>query len=368
MRIGIVTSSYKPTANGVVSHIEELKSWFEKTGHEVFIFAPEVKNCQNKEKNVIRYPSLPNPKLKDYPVGLPFLIRKKEIEKLDLDIIHAHNPFLSGEFAARMAKKLQKPLILTHHTQWYLYSRHYFPRFKRVSPKIIDFLLKRFFRKCDAIVCPTKEISNQVEKIMPRAKTVVVPNGIDTNSFSPQKIEKKKQIIYIGRISKEKSIDQLLKVFKKINQELPNHKLVIVGIGELLQEMKKLTQDLGLSQNVLFLGQRDRETLPKLLNESLLFLTLSKTEVMPLTVIEAAACGLPIVAPDLPSFQEIFPDKKGAILLDSEDEMALAVINLLKHKKKLEELSFGAREAAEKLSSQNTAQNVIALYQDILNV
>lgn len=367
MRIGLFTACYKPTINGVVYHLEELKNELEKMNHQVFVFAPETQNYQDKEKNIIRYPSLPNPKVKSYPLGLPFLTSKRKIRQLDLDIIHSHHPFPVGDFAAVIAKQLNKPLVFTHHTQYALYVKYYLSaRLEKVAPIIINLWMESFLRKCQAIICPTKAIAKQIKQGFPKAKTVIIPNGINTNLFSPSKSKKKKQIIYVGRVDKEKGIDQLIKTFQDIGQTLPKYKLVVVGDGNYLEKAQKLTHRLKLSQNILFLGPKKREKLPKLLNESFLFLTLSETEVMPLAILEAAACGLPVIAPKLPSFEEVFWHQKGTILVNRFSDFGPTVTSLLKNDKKLKKLSSEARQVGLKFSSQKTTRQVVKLYQSLL--
>jgi len=356
MRIGLFTACYKPTVNGVVYHIEELKNWLEKMGQQVFLFAPQAKGYRDQEKNVIRYPSLPNPKTKHYPIGIPFLIPRREIQELNLDIIHTHHPFVVGDFAAEVARQLGKPLVFTHHTQYVLYSQYYLPtQLKKVAPKVVNRLLRRFLKKCDVIVCPTQEIGRRVKQNIRQVNAAVINNGINVELFSPVETEKRKQIIYAGRVSREKNIDRLLDVFRKINIALPDYELLVVGGGAYLEEAQAVAQRLGIQPRVRFLGVVPREKLPQLLRQSLLFITLSQTEVMPLTAIEAAACGLPVVAPRLPSFTEIFPHQKGAVLPKEQSDFAPAIIDLLQNDRKLKRLSSEAREAALRLSSENTA-------------
>ncbi|MCG2685947.1 glycosyltransferase, partial [Candidatus Parcubacteria bacterium] len=347
MRIGLFTACYKPTVNGVVYHIEELKNWLEKMGQQVFVFAPKTRDYRDEEKDVIRYPSLPNPKIKSYPLGAPFLIPRREIERLNLDIIHVHHPFVVGDFAAEVARQIDKPLVFTHHTQYALYSQCYLPaQLREVAPKIVNRVLHRFLKKCDAVICPTGEIALRIKESLPQVKTAVIPNGINIKLFFPIQTRKKKQIIYIGRVGTEKNIGQLLDVFQEINRVLPNYQLVIAGGGPYLEEARAVTQRLRLQPRVRFLGAVPRGELPQLLSQSSLFITLSQTEVMPLTAIEAAACGLPVVASRLPSFTEIFPHQKGAVLLEEQADFAPAVIDLLQNGKKLKKLSSEAREAA----------------------
>ena len=109
MNILFLSRDYPPNQiGGVGVYVYEMSRLLAKMGHQVFLFAPETKDYHDKEKNVIRYPSFPNPKVKNYPLGLPFLIRRKKTRQLNLDVFHAHHPFPVGDFAAAMAKKLKK--------------------------------------------------------------------------------------------------------------------------------------------------------------------------------------------------------------------------------------------------------------------
>jgi glycosyltransferase involved in cell wall biosynthesis len=120
MRILYITGSYLPHISGVTVSIHDFKKELEKLGHEVILLAPYSWGYQEKEPNVIRYPSLPNPFLKDMPIPLPFLTPRIVWSLLTqkIDLVHVHHPFYIGSFARFITKIKNIPLIFSYHSRY----------------------------------------------------------------------------------------------------------------------------------------------------------------------------------------------------------------------------------------------------------
>ncbi len=135
---------------------------------------------------------------------------------------------------------------------------------------------------------------------------ILIDNGIDTNLFKPiEKRDLKRElgfkrddylIISISRLHKEKGLDLSLKAFAKLYQKDKNSKYLIIGEGREKKKLKELVKKLKIEEVVYFLGVKEREEIIKYLNISNAFLfTTLHNEGMPLNLMEALACGLPVI-------------------------------------------------------------------------
>ena len=117
-------------------------------------------------------------------------------------------------------------------------------------------------------------------------------------------------ILYIGRISKEKSLTVCLDAIYVISREISNVRFVIVGSGPDEVEIKQYAKDLDIEDNVIFLGAISHDELMQsdIFEKSQLFLTASTTETQGITLLEAMSAGLPTVGVDIKGVGEIIED------------------------------------------------------------
>src|ERR1035437_5087340 len=128
MRIGFFTDFYRPQINGISFSIDTFREEMEKLGHEVYVFAPApgLRRYKEKDKRVIRFPSLKGIFFDDYLTSLFFPPQAlSKIEKLKLDIIHCHTPSQIGLLGVYFAVHSDTPLVMTYHTDLYEYVKHY---------------------------------------------------------------------------------------------------------------------------------------------------------------------------------------------------------------------------------------------------
>src|SRR5690554_1614284 len=137
MRIAFYSDSYSPYVSGVVRSLQRFTKGLVQQGHEVYIFAPFYYGKKFKKgieqhsdpyaTKVFRFYSVPAPTCPSYFLPIPITIHSERLlQRLNIDIIHTHSPFLTGQLGAILARRLQVPLIFTHHTMYHEYL-HYFP-------------------------------------------------------------------------------------------------------------------------------------------------------------------------------------------------------------------------------------------------
>jgi len=381
MRIGIFSECYKPIINGVVNSVVDFKQGLEAMGHEVFIFCPTYKNYKDEpnDRNIVHLKSWPIPGNSGYHYIFPTNWVSESIVK-DLDIIHAQHPFIMGQRALKLAKKYNKPLVFTNHTQYENYN-HYIPLPASWVKKIIGNYLTKFLSNCNMIVAPAKGIVKTLLKYKPKTPIEIVANGIDVNRFancnkpkSRDEIIKKYKLndwpilIFTGRIAKEKNLDFLFKAFKSILEKNSSIYLMLVGDGLEMNYYQQLAKKFEIDKNIIFAGAINYKDVPKYYQACDIFVTASKSEVHPLTLLEGLAAELPAVIVDAPGTGDIITDmNEGLVTKNDEKDFAKNVLRLLGDKKLYLKLSKTAYKTSKNYSIEATTLRLLEVYEQVLN-
>lgn len=387
MRIGIFTDTYPPYINGVSTSIVMLKRALEKKGHEVFIVTVNSDNMSYKyedENKVIRIPGIPIG-IFDYRLtGIYPLRAIEKIKKWDLDIIHSHTEFGVGTFARIIAKQFDIPIVHTYHTMYEDYV-HYITKgyFNRTSKKIVEYLTKFY---CDQtvseLIVPTKKAYDLFKQKYHVGRNVhIIPTGIEIERFYSENFKKEEItnlktklgfdkndliILFVGRMGKEKSVDFLIDAQSYIAKKYKNAKMLLIGDGPYLKEFKTQVNKIKLNDNVKFLGKIPWEEIPKYYQLADIFVTASKTETQGLTVIEAMAASIPVVAIDDESFNTVIIDDLNGKLFKNKRQYKMMISELIENKDKRIRLSEQARISTEVHSSKYFAEKVLDVYKKAL--
>ncbi len=377
MRIGMFSDTYFPQKNGVATAVKLYKEILEDMGHEVFVFIPKYsKDFERNEKNVFEFPSIKYPLEKDHRIAVfpPHVFFK--IKKLELDVIHTHTPFSMGILAYWSAKLFDIPYIGTHHTM-YEYYRHYLPLVIRPPLSLTKKLIRDWCLRLDRVIAPTWEIKRVlVEYGVPENHIEVIPTGIDTEKFEtpPSRslreelgIGDKKILLYVGRLGKEKNIDFLLRVFKRL--EDPDVVLVIIGDGPEREHLEEIVEELGLEDRVAFTGGMPREEVIDAYKCADVFVFASYTETQGLVILEAMAAGLPVVALGKMGVKDLLERSGGGIMIEEldEKEFAEAIEKVLSDPELRERLSRAGRKfVKENFSIRRTVEKMVKLYEEML--
>jgi glycosyltransferase XagB len=152
----------------------------------------------------------------------------------------------------------------------------------------------------------------------------VIYPGVDLDFLTPGEKSPTPQVAYVGRLKEYKSVDVLIKAFATVRTDVPGAKLVIAGDGDDMGRLKKVVADLKLTQQVTFLGKVSEEKKLRILQESWVCVNPSMMEGWGITVIEANACGTPVVASDVPGLRDSVRDGETGLLAPYGDSVALA--------------------------------------------
>ncbi|KKQ25483.1 MAG: Glycosyl transferase, group 1 family protein [Microgenomates group bacterium GW2011_GWC1_37_12b] len=363
MNILLVTATYYPTVNGVSFYIKTLKKELEKNGHKVFVLAPSFPGFKDMEKNIIRYPSLPNPLVKRYPLGVPIVLMSK-LQKLKIDVVHVQHPLVIGKFAVSAAEKLGITLFFTAHTNYEQYLNYYFPKGYFLASKFILNDIKNLATKCQTVICPSSETQTRLKNHGVKNTTLML-NSVDTEVFSPIKKPKSEifRIIYVGRIEKEKNPLFLIDIARELKKRKFKFEMLIVGTGNLWAKLSQRISKLKLEDEVKLGGEVPNQVLPILYNSADIFFTPSTSEVMPITILESLACGVPVGVLKNSNLESIITNNLNGIVVPNKvGAVAEEIIKLASDKKLLNKMSKNARLEALKHSVTTYARDLIKIY------
>jgi glycosyltransferase involved in cell wall biosynthesis len=381
MRIGFFTDYAYPGGFGVEFAINSFKDGLEKLGHEVFIYAPRDKEIKDENQKIFRFRSWKiqkNPKMFFNFPFLPVGRSWKEVVNFKLDIVHSQSPFNLGLLAKHIARRQRIPLIYTHHTDFPTWIRANM-REKKILPYLARWWVKRYSNQTDAATAPSFKMKKILDNSGVKKPVYSLPNCINLNLFKPDKSranEIKKQhgisgetkvLIFVGRLAREKNLVFLLKALKEILKIKKDVTLLLVGDGYQIDELKEVSKELGVDGNVRFTGFVSHELVPYYYGASDVFVMTSQSETMGLVVVEAEACGLPVVAlDDLAFYDTVFEGENGFLVKEKEPTaFAARVLKLLGEPALYEKFSLKAREVAQRFSEEEQTKKLMEIYKNL---
>ena len=383
MKIGIFTDAYEPHISGVTTSIKMLKTALEKMHHEVYIVTANLDN--NKfiydKKNKIIY--LPGIKTGIYETKLTGIYSKKAmkiIKEWNLDVIHSQTEFGVGYFSRIVAKKLNLPIVHTYHTLYedyvhYVTHGHFDNFAKKLAIKITKYYCEK---KCDELIVPTDKIKDLfINKYNIIKQVNVIPTGIDIDKFkitpsmkkNIQTIKNKYKIKdtdfitgSVGRIAPEKSFDKLLYNIKDMIKVNTNIKVLLVGGGPDLDNLKELTKKLNLERYVIFTDKIDYDLVPTYFNIFNVVVSFSKTETQGLTIIEGLAASKPTLCIEDDSFRAMIEPNYNGYLFKNDTEFKDYIFKLMNDQKLYKDMSTNARNSTYKYSKEVFAADILKVY------
>ncbi|MFA6394036.1 MAG: glycosyltransferase [Patescibacteria group bacterium] len=385
MKIAIYSDTcFYPQVNGVANAVKESAYALAELGHEVCLFTVSKESEKNLEKmtgnkfKICLLPSMPFWGYERERMSLAPGLSFKKLKKFRPDIVHVHTPFSVGWEGVACAKLLKVPIVGTHHTFYDHYLDHVrldYDWAKELSWK----LFVRFYNLCDLVLIPSKALSSQMVLSGLKKPIQVLANPIDTDFFRPASLssgasldEKTgrssslsgRYIVYMGRLSYEKSIDRVIRAFKIVSDNIKDARLAIIGGGPEEENLIKLSRELGISEKIKFTGFLFGENLLKALWESEVFATASESENQPVSVLEAMASGLPVIAVKAAGIPEIVKDGENGFLTapGKPEEMAEKLIALLNDAGLRKKFSQNSRQAALNFSREKIAGKLAGYY------
>jgi glycosyltransferase involved in cell wall biosynthesis len=297
------------------------------------------------------------------------------------DLIHVHGAYWYSQVVVMVGKLLRKRSIVK---MTMLGDDDPISIRKR---QLFGGLGLRILGMADRIVSTSRELTDsyRLSKLRPE-RLVEIPNGVDTEHFSPvpggekQKIRKhlglppdEAIVTFAGEICHRKGIDILIKAWDEVNRELPRARLLLVGPNNdnleetYVRDIHRQIEELKLTDKIIFTGRVDN--LNQYLQASDVFAFPSRREGMPNAVLEAMACGLPCAAMETSCVSGIITGGKNGLIFDSENSRQLAqhLLRLLKDPAYARQLGEEARKTmVTDFSLDSVAGRYLELYQELL--
>jgi glycosyltransferase involved in cell wall biosynthesis len=294
-----------------------------------------------------------------------------------MDVLHTHHPFVCGALAARLSRRLNKPLIFTNHTRYDFYAGHYLPFLpKRAALGLLSAWMRRFARRCDLIVAVSAAARDMLDLLGVDAPIEIIPNGTDIDRYRQATPAGRSELglppdafvlMYVGRLGPEKNVPGLLDAFAHALPRAPQAMLAIVGDGPDAANCRERAGALNLTDHVHFLGMQPNDRIPSLLGAADAFVTASITEGHPMTIVEALAAGQPVLAFDVSGLREAVIDGEDGLLAPVDPAALGACMARIATDPDLRaRLSDGARRSAEQYSMDATTRRVVAHYERLI--
>ena len=229
-----------------------------------------------------------------------------------------------------------------------------------MKKNIIKFILKLFYHKADLIIANSKKTRDDLKLFSGTKVISIYPSSYKKNKIKKKKIirNKKKIILSIGRLSKEKGFDILIRSIPYINYD--NFVVKIVGDGPEKKNLIKLSKKLGVNKKIIFLGYKKENRISNYYSESDLFINPSYFEGFPNVVVEALSFNLPVICSDsYGGIKEILLVNKGGYVFNNSDFLDLAdKINLFfEHPYRFLKKTRFIKKHISKFSLINTTKN-----------
>lgn len=376
MKILITTDVFIPTVNGVVTSIVNLSKQLLERGHDVRILTLSENNYSKKEGNVYYIKSFG---VKVYPNARATInFHNKYIEEIinwKPDIIHSQSEFTSFIFAKRISKKLNIPIIHTYHTM-YEYYTHYFTPSKNLGRKVVSILSKKFLDNVETVIAPTEKVKVMLKAYGIKNKIVTVPTGIKLDKFKGKSkkgdidklknqlgIDKEsKVLVAIGRLGKEKNLDELLINMKRLLKEHKKLVLLIIGDGPFRNKLEKKAKIMNIYENVIFTGMINPKEIHKYYKLGDIFVSASNSETQGLTYLEALASGLPAVCRADSCLKKVIINGYNGFVYKDSNEFFEKIETILNDNNMYISMSNNARKLVERYSEENFGNQIEEVY------
>jgi glycosyltransferase involved in cell wall biosynthesis len=287
------------------------------------------------------------------------LFWSKLIRDIKPDVIHTHIPI----HAIFFSKIFKRTVFTSHSPNW------------EIKPRFLDIKAVQSVDTCIALSTYMKKCM----ELYGAKKAFFIPNGVDVNEYRPLKRKKfSKRILFVGRVCPQKGLENLLMALKDIQKSHPSATLTIVGPAtaftgfhfenhSYLDKLKLIVAKHNI-HNVEFIGRVDHKTKLWYYQNSDIFVLPSIGEGMSLVMLEAMACGLPVVSTNVSGAKDVIEEGVNGYIVDKKNykQLASAILAILDNKTRLMKMSIAARKRAKKFRWEHIAKETIKVYERIL--
>ena len=300
MRIAIISEVFLPKIDGVVNRTLNLIRQLPRHGDELLIVCPQAPGCHRCSVPVVDVPSFSFPLYPEYRIGLPGQRLVDQLKRFEPDVLHYVNPFAFGFRCNDVLRKsgLRVPSVFSFHTLYGEFVKGY----KALKPlsALIWWLMREYHNRADMNLTVSGIMQGElVRRGFERVE--LWPPAVDSDLFHPNRKSaamrhrltngrpERKLLLTVSRLAPEKNVGFLADVLKAF----PDACLAVVGDGPARADLERRFQ----GTDARFIGYLKGEELASAYASADAFVFASETETMGNVVLEAMACGCPVVAP-----------------------------------------------------------------------
>jgi glycosyltransferase involved in cell wall biosynthesis len=368
MRIALFTETFLPKVDGIVTRLRHTVDHLQRQGDQVLVFAPEGGVTEHKGAKVFGISGFPLPFYPELKMAVPRPAIGYELAKFKPDIIHVVNPAILGLAGLYYARTLDIPLLASYHTHLPEYLPHYG---LGALEGLLWELLKAGHNQAQLNLCTsTAMVQALTEHGIERVD--LWQRGVDTEIFQPHLASPEMRsrlsqgnpdsplLLYVGRLSAEKEIEQI----KPVLESIPNARLALVGGGPHREALEAHFE--GTPTN--FVGYLQGLELGAAFASADAFVFPSRTETLGLVLLEAMAAGCPVVAARSGGIPDIVEDGVNGFMFDpTDDRGAIAATHrLFANPTEREILRHNARAEAERWGWAAATAQLRRYYQSVI--
>ncbi|HEY7264361.1 MAG TPA: glycosyltransferase family 1 protein [Trebonia sp.] len=325
MRIAIITESFPPDVNGVANCVVRVAENLVRKGHHPLVIAPESAHSTSGADSHFRYPvervpSVPLPGYPTFRLGLPTPRTRRAVARHRADMVHLASPVALGAWGSRVAKAMDLPVVAIYQTDLPNYARAY--RLGSVTESFTWRWLRDIHNAAGRTLAPSSATAAELTA-HGMERVWLWGRGVDIERFHPTRRDDRLradiapggELIagYVGRLAVEKRVDLLAAVAR-----LPGVRLAVTGGGPMEEDLRRALP------SAVFLGERHGADLARIYASLDIFVHTGPFETFGQTIQEAAASGLPVVAPAVGGPLDLVDEGVTGFLVPPGDEGALA--------------------------------------------
>ncbi len=370
MKIALFTETFLPKVDGIVTRLSHTVDHLQRDGHQVMLFCPEGGIKEYKGAKVYGVSGFPLPLYPELKLALPRPAIGHVLQQFAPDLIHVVNPAVLGLSGILHSKLHKIPLVASYHTHLPQYLQHYGLSFLE---GLLWELLKIAHNQAALNLCTSTAMVEELAAHGIERLDLWQP-GVDTELFHPDLASQEMRshlsqghpdsplLLYVGRLSAEKEIEQI----KPILEAIPHGRLALVGDGPHRQNL----QNHFAHTNTHFVGYLKGQQLASAFASADVFVFPSRTETLGLVLLEAMAAGCPVIAARSGGIPDIVTDGVDGYLFDPNAPIQQAIdltIKLLREKQEIATMRSNARKKAEQMGWSAAVRQLQEYYQRTLN-
>lgn len=367
MKIAIVTETFLPSTDGIVTRLCASVKWLLDEGHEVLLVAPDQGVYEYKGARVEGIPARSFFFYRSKQFALPRRKVRGILEEFQPDLIHVVNPAILGVAGIYYGRRLRFPMVASYHTNVAQYLDYY--HFSLFKP-LIWWYFRLLHNKADLNLCTSRAVQDELQernfKNVELWKRGVAIDQFHPNRYSDTMREKLTNgnkdhllMLYVGRLAAEKEIERV----KDVLEQRSDVSLAIVGDGPHrppLEEHFKGTR-------TVFTGFMHGDELAEAYASADVFVFPSTTETLGLVILEAMASGLPVIAAQSGPSCEQIQDQVNGWLYDPESKDSLIQsIDHLKDRQLRKQLGTQARSESERMGWSDASRQLYTFYRHVV--